>query len=87
MDEAMLAAALRLPRFEPGQHHGQPVAVRLRRAGHSSTFGEQLLQAISTVKKRLCLKPTFSVDAKGSLLALLIANLALASLFCAGTAV
>jgi outer membrane biosynthesis protein TonB len=29
MDEAVLAAALRLPRFEPGQHRGQPVAVRL----------------------------------------------------------
>ena len=29
MDEAVLAAALRLPRFTPGQHWGQPVAVRL----------------------------------------------------------
>jgi TonB family protein len=29
MDEAILAAALRLPRFTPGQHRGQPVAVRL----------------------------------------------------------
>ncbi|GAB2859800.1 TonB C-terminal domain-containing protein [Hymenobacter ruber] len=29
MDEAVLAAALRLPRFEPGRHNGQPVAVRL----------------------------------------------------------
>lgn len=29
MDEAVLAAALRLPRFTPGQHRGQPVAVRL----------------------------------------------------------
>ncbi|WP_177204658.1 TonB family protein [Hymenobacter arizonensis] len=28
-DEAVLAAALRLPRFEPGRHNGQPVAVRL----------------------------------------------------------
>lgn len=29
LDEAVLAAALRLPRFEPGRHNGQPVAVRL----------------------------------------------------------
>jgi len=29
MDEAVLAAALRLPRFVPGRHQGQPVAVRL----------------------------------------------------------
>ena len=29
MDEAVLTAALRLPRFEPGRHNGQPVAVRL----------------------------------------------------------
>ena len=29
VDRAVLAAALRLPRFEPGQHNGQPVAVRL----------------------------------------------------------
>ncbi|MDB5236241.1 MAG: TonB family protein [Hymenobacter sp.] len=29
MDEAVLAAALRLPRFEPGRHNGQPVAVRV----------------------------------------------------------
>ena len=29
MDEAVLAAALRLPRFTPGRHNGQPVAVRL----------------------------------------------------------
>lgn len=29
MDQAILAAALRLPRFEPGRHNGQPVAVRL----------------------------------------------------------
>jgi TonB family protein len=28
-DQAVLAAALRLPRFEPGRQHGQPVAVRL----------------------------------------------------------
>ncbi|MBD2769211.1 TonB family protein [Hymenobacter sp. BT664] len=28
-DQAVLAAALRLPRFEPGWQHGQPVAVRL----------------------------------------------------------
>jgi hypothetical protein len=29
MDEAILAAALRLPKFEPGRQNGQPVAVRL----------------------------------------------------------
>ncbi|MBH8570437.1 energy transducer TonB [Microvirga sp. STS02] len=29
MDEAVLTAALHLPRFEPGRHNGQPVAVRL----------------------------------------------------------
>lgn len=29
LDEAVLAAALRLPRFEPGRYNGQPVAVRL----------------------------------------------------------
>jgi TonB family protein len=29
MDEAVLTAALRLPRFVPGRHRGQPVAVRL----------------------------------------------------------
>ncbi len=29
MDEAVLAAALRLPRFTPGRHNGQAVAVRL----------------------------------------------------------
>ncbi|WP_201977845.1 TonB family protein [Hymenobacter rubidus] len=29
IDEAVLAAALRLPRFEPGRHNGQAVAVRL----------------------------------------------------------
>jgi TonB family protein len=29
IDEAILVAALRLPRFTPGQHRGQPVAVRL----------------------------------------------------------
>ncbi|WP_210514452.1 energy transducer TonB [Hymenobacter terricola] len=29
MDEAVMAAALRLPRFEPGRHNGQPVAVLL----------------------------------------------------------
>ena len=29
MDEAILAAALRLPRFEPGRQRGQPVAVQL----------------------------------------------------------
>jgi outer membrane biosynthesis protein TonB len=29
LDEAVLAAALRLPHFEPGRHNGQPVAVRL----------------------------------------------------------
>lgn len=29
MDEAILAAVQRLPRFEPGRHRGQPVAVRL----------------------------------------------------------
>jgi outer membrane biosynthesis protein TonB len=28
-DDAVLAAALRLPRFEPGRRNGQPVAVRL----------------------------------------------------------
>ena len=29
MDQAVLAAVLRLPRFEPGRYKGQPVAVRL----------------------------------------------------------
>jgi len=29
VDEAVVAAALRLPRFTPGRHRGQPVAVRL----------------------------------------------------------
>jgi TonB family protein len=29
LDEAILTATLRLPRFEPGRHNGQPVAVRL----------------------------------------------------------
>ncbi len=29
LDEAVLAAAVRLPRLEPGRQHGQPVAVRL----------------------------------------------------------
>ncbi|MDQ2771179.1 MAG: energy transducer TonB [Bacteroidota bacterium] len=29
-DEAILDAVLRLPRFEPGRQHGQPVAVRLQ---------------------------------------------------------